>query len=104
MPIVMRWNSDELGILTEARMRQQLENMGYRVQRYAYPAGTIFPDHAHDVDKIDAVLSGCLQLQIQGEPVILRAGDCVTVPRGVLHNAQVIGDEVVVSLDAIRAG
>jgi len=33
---------------------------------------------------------------------VLRAGDWIDVPRGVTHNAMVIGDEPVISLDAVR--
>jgi mannose-6-phosphate isomerase-like protein (cupin superfamily) len=36
------------------------------------------------------------------ESVILEAGDAVRVPRGAEHSAEVVGDEEVLSLDAIR--
>jgi mannose-6-phosphate isomerase-like protein (cupin superfamily) len=35
--------------------------------------------------------------------VILEAGDCLHVPRGAEHSAEVVGDEPVVSLDGVRA-
>jgi mannose-6-phosphate isomerase-like protein (cupin superfamily) len=39
---------------------------------------------------------------MQGQSVTLAAGDCLAVPRTIEHCAQVIGDEPVVSLDAVR--
>jgi mannose-6-phosphate isomerase-like protein (cupin superfamily) len=33
--------------------------------------------------------------------VVLEAGDCLVVPGGVVHSAEVVGDEPVVSLDAV---
>lgn len=33
---------------------------------------------------------------------ILEEGDCVAVPRGTMHSAEVVGDEPVVSLDATK--
>ena len=83
-------------------MRRELEQRGYSVTRYVYPPGTRFPEHSHEVDKIDAVLSGRFRMRMQGGEVILEAGDMLAVPRGVVHSAEVVGDEPVVSLDAIR--
>ncbi len=94
------WNPDRDGELTEAALRRKLTARGYRVSRYTYPPGTRFPAHSHDVDKIDAVLAGRFRLAMGGTSVILEAGDCLAVPRGVVHSAEVVGDEAVVSLDA----
>ena len=96
------WNPGKDGKLTEAALRRKLEARGYRVTRYVYPPGTHFPDHCHDVDKIDAVLSGRFLLRMEGRRVILEAGDCLAVPRGVIHSAEVVGDDPVVSLDAVK--
>lgn len=99
---VERWDETRDGPLSEAAMRARLEARGYRVTRYVYPPGTWFPPHTHDVDKIDGVLSGRFRLEMLGESVILEAGDMLAVPRGVVHAAEVVGDEPVVSLDAVR--
>jgi mannose-6-phosphate isomerase-like protein (cupin superfamily) len=41
-------------------------------------------------------------MRMQGKTVVLEAGDCLAVPRGEIHSAEVVGDQPVVSLDAIR--
>ncbi len=97
---IERWNSDVGGPLTEEALRRRLEQQGYLVSRYVYPPGTRFPDHSHSIDKVDAVLSGRFRLILEGEEVILQAGDSVAVPRGAVHSAEVVGEEPVVSLDA----
>ena len=71
----------------EQALRRKLEKLGYRVSRYAYPPRTFFPTHAHEMDKIDAVLSGQFRITLQGKPVVLDPGDAVTVPRGAEHSA-----------------
>lgn len=96
-----RWNSAD-GPLTEAALRAKLESLGYRVARYVYSPGMVFPDHKHDVDKIDAVLSGRFRLVVRGHMKVLGPGEWIEIPRGAVHNAAVIGDEPVVSLDAVR--
>lgn len=83
-------------------MRRKLESAGYLVVRYTYPPGTSLPEHTHGVDKIDAVLSGRFRMVVAGHFTILGPGDWVEVPRGVHHTAAVMGDEPVVSLDAVR--
>jgi quercetin dioxygenase-like cupin family protein len=99
---VHRWNAALDGDFSEAALRAKLEALGYRVARYTYPPGTVFPDHRHDADKIDAVVSGRFRLVIGGHLAELGAGDWVDVPRGTVHNASVLGDDPVVSLDAIK--
>jgi quercetin dioxygenase-like cupin family protein len=89
--------------LTEAAMRARLKALGYRVSRYVYPPGTRFPPHDHAVDKIDGVLSGRFRMAMAGLSVVLGAGGMLEVPAGALHSAEVVGDEPVVSLDAVKA-
>ncbi len=97
-----RWDPERDGPLSEAAMRRKLEARGYAVCKYVYPPGTYFPPHTHEVDKIDGVLAGRFRLSMQGRSVILEAGDLLAVPKGVVHEAEVVGDEAVVSLDAVR--
>jgi quercetin dioxygenase-like cupin family protein len=97
-----RWDAVLDGPLTEDGLRAKLEARGYRVSRYVYPVGTVFSAHTHQVDKIDAVLSGRFRLVLEGDEIILEAGDCIDIPRGVVHSAEVVGPEPVVSLDAVR--
>ncbi len=84
-------------------MRRKLEKRGYSVTRYTYAPGTSFPEHSHSIDKIDAVLAGRFRMSMNGQAVILEPGDCLAVPRGTPHTAEVIGDEPVVSLDATKS-
>ena len=96
------WDSERDGPFTEEALRTKLERRGYRVARYVYPPGTCFPDHTHEVDKIDAVVSGRFRMRMADREVVLEPGDCLAVPRGAVHSAEVVGDESVVSLDAVK--
>lgn len=96
------WDAPADGPFSAQALRERLERMGYAVHRYTYPPGTFFPDHAHEVDKIDAVVSGRFRMRAHGVEVILEPGQWLAVPRGTTHSAEVVGDEPVVSLDATR--
>lgn len=99
---VEHWDRERDGALSEDAMRRKLEQRGYRVSRIVYPPGTTFDTHTHGMDKIDAVLSGRFRLVLEGEEVVLEAGDAVEVPEGARHSAEVVGSEPVVSLDATK--
>lgn len=99
---VEHWDQQRDGALTEEALRKKLEKRGYRVSRYVYPPGTYFPNHIHGIDKIDAVFSGRFRMTMEDQDVILEAGDSIAVPRSVVHSAEVVGDEPVVSFDAAR--
>jgi quercetin dioxygenase-like cupin family protein len=96
------WDPAIDGELSEKALRKKIEAQGYSVSRYVYSPGTHFPEHAHGVDKIDAVVSGQFELIVAGKRVVLGPGDWIAVPRGVRHTATVVGDEAVVSLDAVK--
>lgn len=99
---VEHWDPERDGPLTEAALRARLERKGYSVAKYAYPPGTFFETHTHAVDKIDAVLAGQFRIILEDGEVVLGPGDLVYVPRGAEHSAEVVGNEPVVSLDAVR--
>jgi quercetin dioxygenase-like cupin family protein len=99
---IIHWDERTDGPLHEAAMRRKLEARGYGVTRHVYPPGVSFETHTHDVDKIDAVLSGRFRITLPEGEVILAAGDAIAVPRGVPHSAEVVGADPVVSLDAVR--
>ena len=99
---VEHWSAAEDGPLSEATMREKLEKLGYRVSRYVYPPGTYFGPHTHDLDKIDAVMSGRFRISMGRDFAILEAGDLVRVPRGAEHSAEVVSVDPVISLDAVR--
>lgn len=100
---IEHWDAKREGPLSEEVLRRRLEARGYVVTRYVYPPGTYFPPHTHNVDKIDAVLSGRFRMTMEGHTVVLEAGDTLVVPRGAEHDAEVVGDKPVVSLDAVKA-
>ena len=98
----LHWNPTVDGPLTEAALLRKLERLGYSATRYVYPPGTYFSDHSHSTDKMDAVVSGRFRMAMEGREIILEAGDMLAVPAGVVHSAEVMGNEPVVSLDGVK--
>jgi quercetin dioxygenase-like cupin family protein len=101
---IEHWNEAVDGEMNEPAMCRKLKARGYDVTRYVYPPGTFFPPHQHGVDKIDGVISGRFKMSMGGQTLILEAGDCLQIPKGVTHSAEVVGDQPVVSIDAVKMG
>lgn len=99
---VEHWETARDGALSEIALRRKLERRGFVVTRYSFPPATRFPLHSHDCDKLDAVLAGHFHLVLGDITVTLEAGDCLYIPKGLEHSAEVIGDESVISLDGTR--
>ncbi len=95
------WTSED-GPLTEKRLMAVLEREGYEVAVYAYREGTVFPEHAHDQDKCDAVVEGFLRIQVGPAVYELKPGDRLYLPAGTRHAAEVVGRRTVVALDGTR--
>ncbi len=99
---VQRWSRERYGPLNEAKLRGQLEELGYSVIRQTYPPGTSFPPHTHQQDKAEAVVSGRLRVTVAGERVDLGPGDLIEIPRGWEHSVDVVGNRAVIALDGVR--
>ena len=53
-------------------------------------------------DKKDAILAGEFLFRMDGQEVILKAGDTLEVPKGHVHYAEVVGRSPCVFVDASR--
>ncbi len=69
--------------------------------RYRYEPGSIFPEHSHPQEQITVVLSGRIAFEIGGERRVFGPGDVAVIPGGILHGAEVVGSEVVDTLNAL---
>jgi mannose-6-phosphate isomerase-like protein (cupin superfamily) len=47
-------------------------------------------------------MSGKFRMTMHGKSILLEVGDMLVVPKGGIHSAEVIGNDPVVSLDAIK--
>ena len=47
-------------------------------------------------------VSGRFRLVVRGHIAVLGPGEWIEIPRGTVHSATVMGDEPVVSLDAVK--
>ena len=100
---VHRWNTALDGEFSESALRGKLEVDGVsgREATCIRPA-PCFPITNTAWTRSTPSSAGRFRLIIGGHLAMLGPGDWVEVPTGVMHNASVIGDDPVVSLDAVK--
>jgi quercetin dioxygenase-like cupin family protein len=56
--------------------------------------GCIVPLHSHENEQISYILEGALKFQIQGEEIVVGAGEVLVIPSGVPHSAEALEDTI----------
>ena len=93
---VERWNKEQTPLARELQAR--LEAEGYSVFEWSDAPGTHYGVHRHEEDQSHWIISGELELRVQGETYTLRAGDRDFLPANTVHSAFVPGQEPVLYL------
>jgi quercetin dioxygenase-like cupin family protein len=57
-------------------------------------AGCVVPQHSHENEQLSYVLEGALKFEIQGEEVVVRAGEVLVIPSHVPHRVVALEDSV----------
>ena len=95
---VERWTkTDELP--EAASLKSVMEREGYSVFQWSDRPGTVYDTHLHGEDQSHWIISGALELTIEGAGVfVLEAGDRDFMPAGTRHSARVMGGDPAVYL------
>lgn len=70
------------------------------VARVAFTAGSVAPEHRHPNEQFSVVLSGTMEFVIEGEPLVVRAGEMVHLEANVFHGAKALEDAVLLDVFA----
>ncbi len=99
---IERWN--EPYAPDAASLRSRLAAEGYSVVQWTDRPGTEYDRHAHVNEQSHWVVSGEIEIKVNGaEAIVLAAGDRDFMPPGTAHTARVIGDVPVIYLIGEKA-
>ena len=59
----------------------------------SFAPGSSFPRHKHPGEEIIYVTQGTIEYELAGKPVVVRAGEVLFIPNGVVHAARNPGTE-----------
>ena len=97
----INWATAPIEDVLSGVTRQVVNGENQTMVRYVYQPGAVFPEHHHPQEQITVVLSGQIEFTVDGEKMVLHAGDASVIPANVPHGARVIGTEVVETLNAL---
>ncbi|TKX80658.1 cupin domain-containing protein [Halorubrum sp. SD626R] len=69
------------------------------VQHFVIEPGASVPEHDHPHEQVGAIIEGALTFLVDGEELVVEAGDTYAIPGGEPHAARNDGDETVVGYD-----
>lgn len=97
-----RWDRAQEGDLTPDGLIRKLSVLGYETMPKTYKPGEYSADQRIQIDTIDAIVQGSLKVSLDGESTILKPGDCLFIPKGLVSSAEVVGDKSVICLTGTR--
>jgi quercetin dioxygenase-like cupin family protein len=88
------WDSVELEDLNPLLQRQLVVGQNVMVARVLLKKGCIVPEHSHHNEQITYILEGALKFWIDGQELVVNAGEVLTIPPHMPHKAEAVEDTV----------
>ena len=93
-----RWSDIPSEQLNPATARQYLTGDRVTVARFELKQGGIVARHSHENEQVSCVLSGALKFRLNGQEILVGAGEVLQIPGGLAHEVEVIEDTVVIDV------
>ena len=96
--VLHRWSDMPSEQLTPSTNRKYLTADRVTIAQFELKRGGVVPRHSHENEQISHVLSGKLQFIINGQTVVVGAGELLQIPSWVEHEVSVLEDTVVIDV------
>ena len=90
----IRWKDVELERLNPTIERQMVVGDQIMVARVLLAKGAHVPLHSHVNEQVTYILDGALKFAIDGKEIVVRAGEVLTIPSNMPHEAWAVEDTV----------
>ena len=98
-----RWDTKTDGRLNDQSMMQKLLVWGYDTTQQTLRPNDPKREHKSDKATVVALLNGQIILELEGHNMALKGGDCVFVPKNIVVNLTLVGDEPATLFSAVRS-
>ena len=89
-----RWHDVALEPIKELIDRQLIVGDNIMIARVLLKKGAFVPMHSHLNEQVTYILEGALKFSIQGKETVVAAGEVLTIPAGIPHEAVALEDTV----------
>lgn len=90
----LRWKDVELEHLNPMLDRQLVVGQKIMLARVLLKKGSHVPMHHHENEQMTYVLEGALKFKIDGEEIVVNAGEVLCIPSNMPHEAWALEDTV----------
>ncbi len=87
-----RWESIPKEVLQEKIARKVISGERAMVAQVFLAKGAVVPEHHHDSEQITYILEGALEFHIEGQIIVVHAGEVLRIPSEVPHRAVALED------------
>jgi quercetin dioxygenase-like cupin family protein len=88
------WSSVEVEALNPLLGRHFVVGQNVMLARVLLKQGCIVPEHSHHNEQITYILEGALKFWIDGQEIVVNAGEVLTIPPNMPHRAEALVDTV----------
>jgi quercetin dioxygenase-like cupin family protein len=88
------WSSIALEDLNPLLQRQFVVGQEIMLARVLLKKGCIVPEHSHHNEQLTYILEGALKFWIDGKEIVVNAGEVLTIPPHMPHQAEALEDTV----------
>ena len=89
-----KWDAVELEQINPLTQRQFVVGENVMVARVLLKKGSHVPLHSHHNEQITYILEGALQFQLDGQEIVVRAGEILCIPPNMPHEALALEDTI----------
>ena len=86
------WDEMEKEVLSPTIGRKIIAGEKAMVAQVVLAQGAVVPEHHHESEQITYILEGALEFQIEGQTVVVSAGQVLRIPSHVPHAAVALED------------
>lgn len=87
-----RWDTMPFEPVTDMISRRIITGEREMLAQIVLKKGAIVPEHAHEAEQLTYVLQGSMRFRIDGQPLVVAAGEVVLIPSQVPHQAEALED------------
>jgi quercetin dioxygenase-like cupin family protein len=88
------WSSVEVETLNPLLGRQFVVGKNIMLARVLLKKGCLVPEHSHHNEQVTYVLEGALKFWIDGQEIVVNAGEVLTIPPDMPHRAEALAETV----------
>jgi quercetin dioxygenase-like cupin family protein len=86
------WDSVPLEVLSDVISRKIISGEKAMIAQIFIKKGGVVPEHYHESEQVTYILDGALKFELEGQEVVVRKGEVLTIPSNVPHRAVALED------------